>query len=258
MIYSNILGKPIFELDNYLDLTNIEFLEKKTAIQIAKHKDKLSVGFSGPSDPRWLTWFDESTYLEVKNSWVNVVNDIPNDLSDEWKNLTHDQQLYFTLLTTKSKSLNYSLTLRTINQNLGGNAGKFHLKHLTSETSDTAIKKDFNFLFDWINNQNVFSEIGRCQIFINPEGNYTPIHRDYGDKSRKDQFLWIRLNKRKNFFIYDSENNEKHYVQGYVSTFDNHQWHGSEPSEFVGFSIRIDGVFSKSFLNKSGLDSHFG
>jgi len=257
MIYANILGNPIFELDQFLNLSNIDFLEKKAAIQIAKHKEKISVAFSGPSDPRWKTWLDESTYLEVKNSWVNVEKNISKDLADDWNSLTHDQQLYYTLLTTQSKSLNYGLAIRTINQGVGGNSGKFHLKHLSSETVDTPIKKDFDFLFDWINDQKIFSEIGRCQIFINPEGNYTPIHRDYGDRSRKDQFIWMRFNKQKNFFLYDEESNIKHYVRGHVCTFDNYQWHGNDPSEFLGFSIRFDGLFSEQFLDLTGLNKHF-
>lgn len=257
MIYADILGNPIFELDEFLDLSQIRLLEQKIALQIAKHKEKITVAFSGPANPNIKTWLDESEYLEVKNSWMNVVKNIPIELKDQWDHLSHDQQLYYTLLTSKSRSLNYGLAIRTINSAVGGNSGKFHLKHLASETIDTHIKKDFDFLFDWINSMEIFSEIGRCQIFINPEGNSTPIHRDYGDRSRKDQFLWIRFNNHKDFFVYDDETKEKHYVKGFCCIFDNHQWHGSEPSDLLGFSIRIDGLFSKKFLDLTKLGKHF-
>lgn len=257
MIYAKILNKVIFELDQFLDLSDLELLNKKISLQIAKNKDKISVVYSGPADPRYRTWLDESIFLEVKNSWVRIANQIPSELKNEWENLNHDQQLYYTLLTSDSRSLNYGLSLRSINQTVGGNSGKFHLKHLSSQTIDSGYKTDFNFLFEWIERQNIFQEIGRCQIFINPEGNYTPIHRDYGDKSRKDQFVWIRFNKHKNFFLYDEEEKQKYYIQGHACTFDNFQWHGNDPSEFLGYSIRFDGIFSENFLNKTGLDQHF-
>ena len=224
MIYAKILNKNIYELDKFLDLSQLSFLEKRMALQISKNKRNISVGFSGPSDPRWRTWLDESKWLEVKNSLVELSKNLPNEVKSEWNQLTHDQQLYYTLLTTNSKSLNYGLTLRAIKQEVGGNSGKFHLKHLKSHTVDTAIKSDFNFIFDWVDKQQIFKEIGRCQIFINPEGNYTPIHRDYGDRSRFDQFIWMRFNNHKNFFVYDEETKEKHYVQGNVCIFDNYQW----------------------------------
>ena len=190
----------------------------------------------------------------MKDAWVPVNQKLQDE--DEWNLLSHDQQLFYTLLTTRSRSLNQALAIRTLNS-MGGNGGKFHLKHLTSETIDTPARKDFDFLFDWINRQAIFSEIGRVVTFLNPEGNYTPIHRDYPVKSQKDQFLWIRFNKQKDFFVYDADTEEKHFTEGYISTFDNHQWHGGEPGEVMGFSLRIDGVFSPEFLEKTGLTNHF-
>jgi hypothetical protein len=182
---------------------------------------------------------------------------MPQDLKDSWNNLSSDQQLFYTLLTTKSKSLSYILALRCLSNNHGGNSGKFHLKHLSAQTEDTNCKQDFNFLFDWIKQNDVFDEIGRVLFFINPEGHATPIHRDYPKRSYKDQYLWIRFNKQKDFFVYDADTKEKHFVKGHICTFDNYQWHGSEAGECAGFSLRIDGLFSQSFLKKTGLKEHF-
>jgi hypothetical protein len=257
MIYAPVLGKPIVELDKFVDVDALLTLEKQVALGIAKNKNHITVAFSGPVNPALKTWLNEEEYLEVKTSWVNVNQEMPEKLNNSWSSLTHDQQLWYTLLTTKSRSLNYSLTVRAISNSSGGNGGKFHLKHLSKETEDTAIKKDFECIFDWLDSQNIFDEIGRVQFFINPEGNYTPIHRDYANRTHNDQYLWIRFNKQKDFFVYDNDTNEKCFVNGYVCTFDNHQWHGSEPGEYMGFSLRIDGLFSKSFLEKTGLDRHF-
>lgn len=255
MIYAPILNTAIIELDRFVDIESLLSLEKITAIALARNKSQLTVSFSGPSTPGLQTWLDESIYKEVKNSLVDC--DIPQEIKDTWNKLTHDQQLYYALLVNRGRSLNYGLTLRTIINPTGGNSGKFHLKHLEKFTQDTHLRKEFEFIFDWLKKENIFKEIGRVQFFINPEGNSTPIHRDYAEKSLKDQFIWIRFNKQKDFFVYDAEENKKYFVQGHICTFDNHQWHGSEPNEFMGFSLRVDGVFTEQFLEKTNLKGHF-
>jgi len=255
MIYAPILKNAMFELDEYFNLNDISDLEKKMAYAIARNKKNITIAFSGPEDAVGRTWLINKNFVEVKTCWVGVNEKLKDE--EEWNLLSHDQQLFYTLLTTKSRSLNQALAIRSLDKSLGGNSGKFHRKHLDSETKDMPPRKDFDFLFDWINNQRFFNEIGRVVVFLNPEGNYTPIHRDYSEKSMKDQFLWIRFNKQKDFFVYDADTQEKHFAKGYISTFDNHQWHGGEPSEVMGFSLRIDGVFSLDFLKKTGLVEHF-
>jgi hypothetical protein len=257
MIYAPILSKPIYELDEFVDVASLIQLEQRVALGIAKNKNSISIAFSGPANPALKTWLSEEEYLEVKNSWVNVNHSMPGGLAEQWASLTHDQQLMYTLLTTKSRSLNYALTIRGIAKSSGGNSGRFHLKHLASETEDYQLRKDFEFIFDWLAQQKIFDQIGRVQFFINPEGNSTPIHRDYADRTFKDQYIWIRFNKQKDFFVYDEETKEKFFVNGHVCTFDNHQWHGGEPGEVMGFSLRVDGVFTQLFLEKSGLAKHF-
>jgi len=258
MIYANIQSKPIVELDEFFNIDDIVKLEGPVAMAISKNKSRLTVGFSGPNDNNnTKTWLDETEYQEVKNSWVQINREIPINLKDSWNSLTSDQQLFYTLLTTKSKSLNYILSLRCLSNNHGGNSGRFQFKHLSSETMDTPCKKDFEFLFDWIKQNDIFDEIGRVQFFINPEGHATPIHRDYPKKSFKDQYIWMRFNKQKDFFVYDDDTKEKHFVKGYICTFDNYQWHGSEANECAGFSLRVDGLFSQSFLEKTSLKEHF-
>ena len=147
MIYSPILGKPIIELDEYFNLDDMPVLEKKMAYAITRNKKNITVAFSGPSG-EVHTWLPNENFIEVKDAWVEVNKKLQDE--DEWNLLSHDQQLFYTLLTTKSRSLNQALAIRTLNS-MGGNGGKFHLKHLTSETIDTPARKDFDFLFDWIN-----------------------------------------------------------------------------------------------------------
>jgi hypothetical protein len=88
-------------------------------------------------------------------------------------------------------------------------------------------------------------------------GSYTPTHCDYANlHSLKDQFIWINLFEKKQFFVLDHEYN-KQYLPGEINTFDNATWHGSDPAKYSCFTIRIDGLFSDKFLTSTGLTNHY-
>ncbi len=132
-------------------------------------------------------------------------------------------------------------------------------KHLRENSDVTNTTESFRPFLDWLDQQNIFSNYGRITIFLNEPNCFTPIHFDppYPDVSPKDEFIWITLDNRKRFFIIDNDTQEKTYIQGYVGTFDNHNYHGSEPSNYANWSLRVDGVFSDSFLLKTDLYNHF-
>lgn len=257
MIYAPIVGKPLLELDQHLDLANFDEFSKRIKFAVAKARNMFGIAISGPSTPGMITWLPDEGFLEAGDGKAQVEKymqdpSTPQWEKDEWKGLNFDEQLIVAMLSLPSKSLCTALALRRIKQS-AGNSGRFHLKHLEAETEDTPNRKNFEFVMDWIKQQNIFDEVGRVQFFINTDGHGTPIHRDYADKSRMDQFIWIRFFNNKQFFVYDSDDKIKHYVQGHIATFDNHQWHGSEPGPGMGLSLRVDGKFNSEFLDKTGL-----
>lgn len=259
MIYAPILGQPVLELDQYFDLTDFEEFSQRIKFAAVKTRNQFGIGISGPSTPGLVTWLPEDGFLEAGDAKVQVEDyfkqeSTPQWEKDEWAKMRLDEQLVYTMLSRPGKSLCSTLAIRKLKSG-AGNSGKFHLKHLASETEDTPVRTQYEFVMDWIARQNVFEEIGRVQFFINTDGHGTPIHRDYADYSRADQFIWIGLFDNKKFFVYDSDTKEKHYVQGRIATFDNHQWHGSEPGPGMGVSLRIDGKFNKEFLNRTNLSS---
>ena len=260
MIYAPILGKPVLELDQYFDLTDFEELSQRIKFTAVKTRNMFGIGISGPSTPGLVTWLPEEGFLEAGDAKVQVENyfkleSTPQWEKDEWAKLRFDDQLVFTMLTLPGKSLCTTLPIRKL-KSIGGNSGKFHLKHLASETEDAPARQHYEFVMDWIAKQNVFEEVGRVQFFINTDGHGTPIHRDYADYSRQDQFIWIGLFDNKKFFVYDREEQIKHYVQGRIATFDNHQWHGGDPGAGMGVSLRIDGKFNKDFLSRTNLKDY--
>lgn len=130
-------------------------------------------------------------------------------------------------------------------------------KHLKKETIETENTKYFKFFFDWLENEQIFAEFGRVCVFLNEPGVATPIHFDSNDATRRDEFIWLSLGNKKKFFIYDETTNTKHYLNSPIGTFDATNYHGSEPGEFASWSIRVDGIFSDSFLLKTDLYNHF-
>ncbi len=130
-------------------------------------------------------------------------------------------------------------------------------KHIADETVKTENVKYFKFLFDWLADEQIFTEYGRVVVFLNEPGVSTPIHQDSSDASRKDEFIWLSLGDRKKFFVYDEKNKVKHYLTSAIGTFDATNYHGADAGEFASWSMRIDGTFSDSFLIKTNLYKHF-
>lgn len=152
-----------------------------------------------------------------------------------------------------SVALGKKLLLRTYRNYHQG----FALKHLARVNYDTPARDNFPELMQFIHSCGAFSQVGRVIIFLTERGAETEVHCDYADgKSRKDQFIWLNPQKLKKFFVLDTKL-EKQYLTGMVNTFDNATWHGGDPSQTSTYSIRVDGVFDKQFLRKTGLDAHF-
>lgn len=150
-------------------------------------------------------------------------------------------------------SLNEAIHLRSVR------GGDYFNKHLASHCVDTPASKFFNFFREWLDAQNIFSEYGRTVFFINEPGVSSIKHRDYPDSiSRKDNFIWMSLDGRKNFWVWDDVNDIKHNITSRAAVFDNANWHGSDPCQYTGWSLRVDGIFSDEFLDKTGLRDYYG
>jgi hypothetical protein len=137
----------------------------------------------------------------------------------------------------------------------------FQYKHVSDFSEYTNAAKDFKFLFEWIEEQDCFDEFGRVIFFFNEPWQKGAIHCDYDDSKlniRKDMFIWIRGPVGKQFFIYDSENNQKHYCPYSATIFNNNNYHGSENNDwYSSWSLRIDGIFKKSWADKVKISDYF-
>jgi hypothetical protein len=96
-----------------------------------------------------------------------------------------------------------------------------------------------------------FDATGRMIVIYDFDGNPVPPHRDHIEHDVCHDFIWMRTNLDKRFYVLNPETFEKLYVDSYSAWFDTvNQYHGAEASEALTFSIRVDGVFRDSFRDQ--------
>jgi hypothetical protein len=128
-------------------------------------------------------------------------------------------------------------------------------KNTSERCHDTTNVERFPSLMEFIRGL-PFTEIGRVLIFLNDHDLVTPLHTDHNrSKFQHNEFLWFRPNLEKKFFLYDPETKVKHHVTSHAAFFNEQDWHGTDPSTKMCFSIRVDGVFTEDFRKQLKLDS---
>jgi hypothetical protein len=110
--------------------------------------------------------------------------------------------------------------------------------------------REFALLMDFIATL-PFKATGRMLIMYDDAGRAGPAHRDHIETERCHEFIWFRTNFRKPFYMLDQRTGEKLYVESYSAWFDTvNQFHGTDAHEGLGFSIRVDGLFTDEFRQR--------
>jgi hypothetical protein len=107
----------------------------------------------------------------------------------------------------------------------------------------------------------VFEDIGRV-IFFHCEADGIPFeHRDLDAKNgvnvvkpHRNEFVHIRPNTKKAFYIWDPEKKNKVYLNTRAAWWNDVDWHGGERIMEQSYSLRIDGKFTEEFRKKLGID----
>ena len=111
----------------------------------------------------------------------------------------------------------------------------------------TAECERFTLLMDLIDTL-PFRSTGRILIIFDDSGEAVPAHRDHENTEICNDFIWLRTNLKKPFYLLDQFTGEKQYVSGYSAWFDAvNQFHGSDAADGLSFSIRVDGHFTPEF-----------
>jgi hypothetical protein len=93
-----------------------------------------------------------------------------------------------------------------------------------------------------------FKARGRMLIIYDPEGRAVTPHRDHDDVDLCHEFIWMRTNLDKPFYMQSAQSGKRAYVNSYSAWFDTvNQFHGGDATGRLAFSIRVDGVFTDEF-----------
>lgn len=88
-----------------------------------------------------------------------------------------------------------------------------------------------------------FKSTGRIMLMFDTGEHPVIPHRDHIKPDICNEFIWLRTNFNKKFYVYHS--GVKKYISGYSAWFDTvNQFHGAEPGKELNFSIRVDGIFN--------------
>lgn len=109
---------------------------------------------------------------------------------------------------------------------------------------------EFSLLMDFIEGL-PFKRRSRMIIMFDYGGHSVPAHRDHQRIDVCNEFIWFRSNLDKNLFMMDRKTGRKKNVESYSAWFDSvNQYHGSEGTPGLAFSIRVDGIFSDKLRAK--------
>lgn len=133
-----------------------------------------------------------------------------------------------------------------------------------SERQLTEESKYFPEIVEWVlklKENNIFDHIGRV-IFFHCEADGIPFeHRDLDAKNgvnvvkpHRNEFIHIRPNTKKAFYIWDPESKNKIYLNTRAAWWNDTDWHGGEKIIEQSYSLRIDGKFTHEFRKKLGID----
>ncbi len=106
---------------------------------------------------------------------------------------------------------------------------------------------EFSQLMDFLRTL-PFAATGRMLIMYDPDGRAVTAHRDHDSIDLCHEFVWLRTNLEKPFYMLDPATGEKLYVGGYSARFDTvNQYHGADATGELAWSIRVDGRFTDEF-----------
>jgi hypothetical protein len=93
-----------------------------------------------------------------------------------------------------------------------------------------------------------FEATGRTLIIYDFSGRAVSAHRDHDSSELCHEFIWMRTNLDKPFYMLNPDSGERDYVASHSAWFDTvNQYHGADETGGLSFSIRVDGRFTDEF-----------
>lgn len=258
-----INGTSYFDMETYLDMDAFEKMQPEilsgfaTARQFAKEGTWMAPGFTFEDmsyRPNWKPIYEAmQEYMKLPEDNPIVVEGKKIFPSD-FKNF--QQRNVFTRYLKMAMGA-YDPYIYYYLWEEGSWDDRTAPRKLTDEASH------FPNVVKWVESLvgTVFEDIGRV-IFFHCEADGIPFeHRDLDAKNgvnvvkpHRNEFIHIRPNTKKSFYLWDPEKKNKIYLNTRAAWWNDVDWHGGEKIMEQSYSLRIDGKFTEDFRKKLGID----
>ncbi len=262
-----IAGRPYINLDDYLDIDGFKKLHPEIAKGMALASDYAKEG-------TWMKpgfdWKDASYIIDWKpiykaweeyqqlsdNNPIKIEGNkiVPSDFSD------YKQRNIFTKYLKLTMGANDPYMYYFL-----WDEGDWNVRNAKRDPTEES--KFFPGLVKWVHDlvdKNLITQIGRVIIFRCDHNGKAFEHRDLDAKNgvfenyyytdHKNEFIHIRPRTKRGFYIWDPQEENKHYLNCHAAFWNDQDWHGGESSKEQEYGIRIDCVFSDYLRKKLGID----
>ena len=238
MKITGIKNQPYIDLKDYIDLKSYDDLLPEICLGFAKASQLVINGSQiindGSVNPRNFKPLYEA-YKELQT--------LPDD--DPIKQAA--QGLDYNQLTTYLKYAlgGYDLYSRYV-----------LFEECDEEIISGEVAEHFPNVIQWIKNLkgSIFQNIHGSTFFLLEAGGIPLEHHDPAVKEEHlkwiPEFIHIKTDLDRPFYLKDSINNEKTYINTRVAWWNERDWHGGDPVLKPTFTFRVDGVFTPEFRNK--------
>jgi hypothetical protein len=250
-----INSQPYLNLDPYIDIEGFKSLHYKICkgIVMSENKKEGNIVMMGGWDNQYeVTWkplaFAIEEYFALPEE--HEIRVLGREIG-EWDN--RDKFVLFLKLALGGYDAYQFIFLKTED---GGWESRFEEKQWTQDS------QYFPELTKWLEKlvPTVFTHLGRIIMFKAEHDCIMPLHRDliYPNETdyfdHRHEFIHIRPNADKPFYIWDSETDNKVLVESHATFFNDQDWHAGGRTNRQTYSIRIDGVFTEEFRKLVGID----
>lgn len=262
-----INNQPYFNLDEYIDIETFKSLHLKIikgmseARYFAKEGTWMSPGFDTKDLSYRINW---KPIYEALTEYHLLPNDHPIKIEG--------MSLFNQDLTDYKHRNKFT---RYLKMALG--AYDPYIYYFLWEEGDwndrTGVKSttEESFYFpevvNWVENlikENIFKSIGRVIFFVCDHDGVPFEHRDLDSKNgiydknyytpHRNEFIHIRPNTKKSFYIWDPDTKNKIYLNCNAAWWNDQDFHGGERIIEQSYSLRIDGKFTEEFRKKLGIN----
>ena len=232
-----VLGKPSITTDRILQAEVAEFIEHAKTIPEGLARCSWTIGSFGVGE----TLPAQMHY----RMWLDGVHEDQRDLDRVLNSLgTMSQKYQYIALKYKVATVHKIVPLRS--------SPRYDFNDRPDLCVDTPAMSNFTSLVPWLHRL-PFKGVGRVLFFIQSEAVELPQHRDgyrkveYSEGSPAAAEFLIFRGSYQPVYVLDEKSNTKHYLKGVSSWFNSNDIHGSDVTNRLTWSLRVDGLFTDSF-----------